>query len=201
MDANTPAYDIIKSSKPWENVAKSANLFHLRVEINTNHMPLDIISVQDEALSYRQKFNLWPTRWENCAVPISLNWKAVKFEKENKATIPENQGVYAFFVEPQVADLPNHAYLMYIGETGQDGDNNLRERFSDYLSYKKNSKRLHIHRFLNKWDGYLYFYYAEISQSAVNLRDLETMLLDTFVPPYNRKDFSPEIGRIFRGLS
>ena len=177
-----------------------ATFFIFRVEINSNHMPLDIISAQDEAMSYRQEFNLWPRLWENCAVQISLNWKAVKFEKESEENIPENKGVYAFFVKPQVADLPNHAYLMYIGESGQYGDNNLRGRFGNYLSYKKNSKRLHIHRLLNKWDGYLYFYYAEISEH-VNSRDLETMLLDTFVPPYNRKDFSPEIGRIFRGLS
>ena len=163
-------------------------------------MPLDLVKAQDEAASYQQEFILWPTRWENYPAPIDLNWKSVKFEEKNKTTIPENKGIYAFFVEPQVADFQSHAYLMYIGETGQDSNNNLRERFGQYFSYKKNHKRPNIHRLLNKWDGYLYFYYVEIPHNSMNLNELETMLLDTFIPPYNRRDFSTEIGLIIRGL-
>ncbi len=166
-------------------------------------MPLDLIRSQDEASSYQQEFILWPTRWENYPAPIPLNWKSVKFEEKNRTTIPEKQGIYAFFVEPQVADFQTNAYLMYVGETGQDSQNNLRARFGQYFSYKRNedSDRPHIHRLLNKWDGYLYFYYAEIPHNTMNLDELETMLLDTFLPPYNRRDFSAEVGQIIRGLT
>ena len=157
-------------------------------------MPSDLFNAQHEVLSYDQTFTLWATGWKNYQVPISLNWKSVKFEKENRMAIPENQGIYAFFVEPRVADFRNHAYLMYIGETGQDSNNNLRERFSQYFSYKRNYKRPHIHWLLNNWEGYLYFYYVEIPHNTMNLNELETMLLDTFLPPYNLKDFSAEIG-------
>lgn len=155
-------------------------------------MPSDLVKAQDELASYGQTFTLWATGWKNFLAPISLNWEFVKFERENRATIPESQGIYAFFVEPQVAEFRNHAYLMYIGEAGQDSNNNLKEKFSEYFSYKRNHKRPHIHRLLNKWDGYLYFYYAEIPCDR-NLYELETILLDTFQPPYNMRDFSAEI--------
>ena len=161
-------------------------------------MSSNLVKAQDEVLSYDQTFTLWPTGWENYPAPIPLNWKSVKFEKKNRKTIPENQGIYAFFVKPQVADFQCHAYLMYIGETGQDSDNNLRKRFSEYFSYKTNHKRPHIHRLLNKWDGYLYFHYAEIPENVMNLNALETMLLDTFMPPYNLRDFSAEISLTIR---
>ena len=163
-------------------------------------MPLDLFKAQHETLSYDQTFTLWATGWENYPVSVSLNWKSVKFERENRTTIPETQGLYAFFIEPQVADFRNHGYLMYIGETGQDSDNNLRARFSEYFSYKSNYKRPHIHWLLNRWEGYLYFYYVEIPHNTMNLNELETMLLDTFLPPYNLKDFSAEVSpRIKRG--
>lgn len=156
-------------------------------------MPSNLVKAQDEVASYDQRFTLWLTGWKNYPAPISLNWKSVKFERENRSTIPESQGIYAFFVVPQVANFRNHAYLMYIGETGQDSNNNLREKFSEYFAYKRNHKRPHIHRLLNKWDDYLYFYYAEIPHNTINLYELETMLLDTFQPPYNIRDFSAEI--------
>ena len=160
-------------------------------------MPLDLVQAQDEAASYQQEFILWPTRWKNYPAPIHLNWKSVKFEEKNKATIPENKGIYAFFVEPQVADFQSHAYLMYIGETGQDSNNNLRERFGQYFSYKKNHKRPNIHRLLNKWDGYLYFYYVEIPHNTINLFELETMLLDTFHTALQHEEtFQTEISLI-----
>ena len=120
----------------------------------------DLIHEVKGAGIYERKFLLWREQWDKYHSSISLNWKCVKFERENRTQIPNSKGIYAFFVEPRIADFPSHGYLMYIGESGQDSNRNLRERFTDYFSEKKGVNRATIEYMLNLWAGYLYFYYA-----------------------------------------
>ena len=65
---------------------------------------------------------------------------------------------------------------------------------------KKKSKRRHIYLMLNKWEDYLYFYYAEVDPTQTDLKQLEQTLLDTLTPPFSKKGYSAEIGNIIRGL-
>lgn len=152
-----------------------------------------IDAAAEDARTYRREFLLWKTQWDNYPNPIPLNWKCVKFEKGNRSQIPCRKGIYAFFVEPRIANFPSHGYLMYIGQTGQNSKHNLRKRFGNYLSKSESKKRRSIKYMLNKWKGYLYFYYVEIDPNQINLKQLERTLLDTFTPPFVKKGFSAKI--------
>lgn len=161
----------------------------------------DIIDQEKNVIIYQKKFLLWKTQWDAYTDPqVPLNWKCVKFESDNKNQISTKKGIYAFFIEPRIANFPSHAYLTYIGEAGHKSDGNLQKRFGDYLREKKKPKRRHIYRMLNKWEDYLYFYYAEVDPNQTNLRLLEQHLLDTFIPPFSKRGYSAKIDEIIRGL-
>lgn len=163
----------------------------------------DIIDQIKDVSIYQKKFLLWKTQWDAYTDPQTpLNWKCVKFEKDNKSQIPTKKGVYAFFIEPRIAKFPSHAYLTYIGEAGHESDGNLQKRFEDYLQEKRRPKRIHIYHMLNTWEDYLYFYYAEVNpiQTDLTLKQLEERLLDTFTPPFSKRGYSAKIGEIIRGL-
>lgn len=152
----------------------------------------DVIS---SARIYKQDFRLLTPQWDSYTdPPIPLNWKCVKFEENNANQIPTKKGVYAFFVEPRIAEFPSHGYLMYIGQTGHNSERNLRKRFRDYLSEKRRPERPLIHFMLTTWENYLYFYYIEVDPSELNIKELEQKLLDTFIPPFSQAGYSAEIG-------
>ena len=153
----------------------------------------DWIDTAKDAIIYKRAFLMWKTQWDNYPDPIPLNWECVKFEKDNRNQIPSGKGIYAFFVEPRIANFPSHGYLMYIGQTGQDSNHNLRKRFSNYLSKSEGKKRRRIKFMLNTWESYLYFYYAEVDPDKINLKQLERILLDTFTPPFVKRGFSGKI--------
>ena len=155
----------------------------------------DVINQPESGRIYKQDFLLWKERWEAYDPPTLLNWKCVKFENDSANQIPTAKGVYAFFIEPRIAQFPSHSYLMYIGQTGHNSERNLRKRFGDYLSEKIRPKRPLIHFMLNAWEHYLYFYYAEVDSTQIDLKQLEQQLLDTFTPPFSEKGYSVEIGR------
>ena len=151
---------------------------------------------QRDARKYRVNFLLWREQWDNYSdPPIGLNWKCVKFEKNSATKIPAENGVYAFVVEPRIAQLPSHGYVMYIGETGHKSKRHLRKRFGDYLNDKRRPKRPLIHSMLTTWENYLYFYYAEVKSSQMDIKQLEQKLLDTFTPPYSQEGYSVEVGQ------
>ena len=167
----------------------------------------DISARPADAKIYRQNFLLLTPQWASYTdPPIPLNWKCVKFEQNNANQIPTEKGVYAFFIEPRIAEFPSHGYLMYIGQTGHNSKRNLRKRFRDYLYYKNlsdrelsksRSKEL-VHFLLNTWDNYLYFYYIEVDPSQMDIKQLEQKLLDTFTPPFTDRGYSAKIGRIVK---
>lgn len=164
----------------------------------------DVINRPRRAKIYKQDFLLWTEQWNTYINPqISLNWKCVKFERGRANQIPTEKGVYAFFVEPRIAQFPSHGYLMYIGQAGHNSQRNLRKRFNDYLYDKnlserellKSPSREHIHDMLNIWEDYLYFYYVEVDPSQMDIKQLEQKLLDTFAPPFVDRGYSAKVGR------
>lgn len=156
------------------------------------------LTIQPEiARIYRQNFLLLKTHWDTYTEPpISLNWKCVKFDRDNANQIPTEKGIYAFFIEPRIAKFPTHGYLAYLGQAGHKSERNLRKRFGDYLSEKNKPKRPLVHFMLNTWENYLYFYYAEVDPTQTDLKQLEQKLLDTFMPPFSERGYSAEVGEI-----
>ena len=167
----------------------------------------DVINQPRRVRIYKQDFLLWKQQWDAYTdPPIPLDWQCVKFERDNASLVPTEKGVYAFFVEPRIAQFPSHGYLMYIGQTGHNSERHLRKRFGDYLYVKnlsdrellKSPNKERIHDMLNIWAGYLYFYYAEVDSTQMDLEQLEQQLLDAFIPPFVERGYSAKIGRIVK---
>lgn len=136
-------------------------------------------------------YRLWrmvlsPQQWSSCKLPVSLVWHAVEFKRANLKRIPKNsKGVYTFVVKPGIANHPSCAYLMYVGKTERQV---LRDRFSQYFSEKEKgeaSRRPHVTEMLLKWETFLWFYFAEISDTTL-IKQVEDQLLSAFLPPSNR---------------
>lgn len=153
-------------------------------------MTHDIIKLADRFSSFQQKFILDRHLWESYPNRVDLNWNMVKFEQVNKDHVPDTPGVYAFFIKPSIANLPENAYLMYIGKAGDSSNNSLRKRFSQYMYENKRPK---LYQLLYKWKDYIYFCYAEITEPNLNLGEIERELNDALIPPCNENDFSAEI--------
>lgn len=136
-------------------------------------------------------YRLWrmvlsPTQWQSCKVPVKLAWRAVKFHRGNTNRVPNDaRGVYTFVVKPGIADHPSCSYLMYVGKAQKQM---LRDRFCQYFVEKakgEKSRRPHVTEMLWKWEGFLWFYYAEISNTT-KIKGVEDELLAAYLPPSNR---------------
>lgn len=150
--------------------------------------PLDFASaLQEEATirSYRvDRFILYPVHWRNYTNTIPLNWNKVRFTASNATSIPNDKtGVYSFVVEAEIAQHPACSYLLYVGKVK---DQNLRNRYRQYLQAERAWKtRPHIAHMIRKWSDNLWFYYAEVSDTKV-INQLEEDLITAFLPPENR---------------
>lgn len=158
-------------------------------------MPLDIVNEIDGLRKYRRTFILSPNQWQLLAIP-RLTWRHVKFSNENKEAIPSVRGIYLFMIKHDTTLLPSHGYIAYVGLTGDRNERTLKDRYGDYLRDQKRPKRVHIYELLNRWENDIYFCFAEVTDRTVSLSDIETNLLDSLVPPYNRTDFTGEFGKI-----
>lgn len=129
---------------------------------------------------------LAPEHWRKYRIPSRLKWRGVKFARNNKARVPVGvRGVYTFVVKPGVAQHPSCAYLLYVGKAEKQV---LRDRFSQYFTEMgkgDSSRRPHVTEMLRKWDGHLWFYYAEIRPKQY-IRKVEDALLVAYLPPTNR---------------
>lgn len=158
-------------------------------------MALDIIGEIDGLRKFRKTFILSPEQWQLLNIP-RLEWNNVKFSRENHEQIPQVRGIYLFMIKNDTVLLPPHGSIAYVGLTGDDRERTLNDRYSDYLRDQSRPKRIHIYELLNKWRDNIYFYFAAIPDRAVSLSVIETNLLDSLIPPYNRKDFTGEFGKI-----
>ena len=162
---------------------------------------IDVIDQQKDVSIYNRQFFLWKKQWDDYIPPlIPLDWQCVKFDKNNANLVPTEKGIYAFFIEPRIANFHSHGYLVYLGQTGHNSNGNLQKRYRDYLGYKKSPKRRRVHLMLNTWEDYLYFYYVEVDAGIINIRTLEQYLLDTFIPPFVDRGYSAEVANIRKGL-
>jgi len=129
---------------------------------------------------FGHRFVLWPHRWNTLQLDCTLDWKLVPFSEASAEQLPDEFGVYAFLIQPQIASL-NLTYLMYVGKT----DRTFRERFREYLRERDSGKiRPKLLKILPQYPDHLFFAYAA-APSGYSPADLETALLHAFVPPGN----------------
>jgi hypothetical protein len=131
-----------------------------------------------------QNMILFPKAWSGFHGPAKLKWESVKFSATKAKEVPnDKRGVYTFVVQPGIACHPACSYLLYVGMTTRD----FRVRYQEYLADLKagiGSRRPHIAGMLAKWDGYLWFYYAEIKGDD-KIEEAEDALLEAYLPPTN----------------
>lgn len=158
-------------------------------------MPKPALVMEAQDLKrFEQRFVLHTDFWDAYATPEKLRWRRIKFRQSNRGRLPKVRGVYAFVVSPPGKGLPQLAYLMYVGETGNiSSTRHLRQRFGEYLAEQTKGGRSAVFYFLNVWSDYLYFHYAPVPDVSKNTVDIETRLCDLLQPPYTSDDFSPSM--------
>jgi len=143
---------------------------------------------------YTQRFVIFPEQLMSLSLTISLDWKRLQFNAANKKKVSQKRGVYAFVIQHDDSNLPQHGYITYIGITGFDSsDRNLQKRYQEYLRDQERPKRPPIHNMLNKWKECLYFHFAEVEDETVDLKDMEKKLSGAVIPPYSTNDFEADI--------
>lgn len=160
---------------------------------------LDFVEEGDYLLHIK-KFFLHPKSWDDPAnqMPVALKWKKIKFTKKNRIKIPKQSGIYAFVLIPKYDNFFETKYLFYAGKTNRT----LNDRFGEYLREKegKGKPRKKVFKMFKQYDGYLYFFFSEISNTSdVNL--CEDLLINTFVPHINvqiaKAKIKPELKYIY----
>lgn len=131
-----------------------------------------------------QNMILFPRAWAGFKSPVALSWEKVPFSPTRASEVPKDEGgVYSFVVQPGLANHPACSYLLYIGKT----ERNFRVRYREYLANLREgmeSRRPHIAGMLKKWDGYLWFCYAPISDGS-KIEETEDALIEAYLPPTN----------------
>jgi len=126
-----------------------------------------------------------PVQWNGLALPVPLDWTRARFDEGSVDQIPADKiGVYSFVIEPNIANHPSCAYLMYIGQTT---DQNFRTRYQQYLGHQRaeDSNRLLVQFMVKSWPDNLWFYYAPIDDPNL-IEETEDQLLMAFKPPIPR---------------
>lgn len=119
-----------------------------------------------------------------------LNWQKLRFNENNKASISNERGIYAFVVSIANTLIPQHGYIVYIGITGARNPRSLKARYADYLRERRlGSKRPRIRTMFSLWGDHLDFWFAPCPDTDLDLEVLERELNTLIIPPFVEKDF------------
>lgn len=147
---------------------------------------------------HEYKFNLLlsPSQWLTYTDEVELEWFPVKFDRDLREDIPkDDNGVYSFVVQPNIASHPANAYLFYIGKTEKQG---FRKRFLQYFterdtqSRKQQMRRTKVRRFLRAFRNHLWFYYAPIDDED-KIDEVEKHLIMALLPWANEDIYPAEL--------
>ena len=157
--------------------------------------PVDILELQDERLAYSWiEFTLWPRMWDSYTEPMPLSWFCRRLDEAERSHIPTEPGVYTLLIQPGLADHPHCSYLIYVGKA-----ESLRERFHDYLTKeRRNPRRRHMHRALNKYPNHLWFCFAEVPSAS--LREIESALIVAYAVPFLNREIPSELRPVERAF-
>ena len=127
-----------------------------------------------------------------------LTWDSIRYGDSEINRVPnDKRGVYAFAVCQESNVLPPHGYVLYIGIAGRDSDRSLRDRYRDYLSPSRISKRDRVKIMIGTWHQVLRFFFAPVDDdvSSEDLQRLERQLNTALVPPYSEADIDATVRR------
>lgn len=154
-----------------------------------------------QVLAHQLQHFLYPPFFMRHLDLPDLTWAKVRFRPESRNELPKSKGVYAFAVELGIGCVPPVTHILYVGKAGDINSNNtIYDRYYDYIRTKKINDRPRICQMLRQWDGHLSYYYAVVDDD-VSTGEIEKILLDILIPPYNRGDYSAEIKSLLKGAN
>ena len=154
----------------------------------------DIVDATKRYKAEKYEFFLSMKSWKKFRTRYKLTWSKERFIEGGHTVIPDERGIYFFTIELSPSKLPSHGYILYIGEAGQDSQNTLRRRYVQYVrEWKGGRGRPAVKFMIDNWMGDLFFNVASLPDTKVDLKQLETSLLNALIPPINKRDFDAEI--------
>lgn len=136
------------------------------------------------------KMQPWPKRWADFHAKHQLVWTHFQFAPSSANVIPTVPGLYCFFVGQPPASLPPVGYPMYVGKT----ERTLRIRFGEYLREQNDpGGRVRVRKFLNVFEGELYFSCTPFNGTAAQVKEVETDLHNALMPAYSDIGYSAEV--------
>jgi hypothetical protein len=169
--------------------------------VETEHR--QFLKETDAIKIHKEEAVLYPKLWSRYGTGRGLTWKAVPFDAGSRPKVPKTQGIYAFVVHPAVSDLPPNGWLFYIGEVGATGSaaRTFWKRYDEYLGELDKTTRPKMSMLLERYKGYINFYYCELDPAAVDLKQLEAELITAAWPYANIKDFHVQYRQVRRAFS
>jgi excinuclease UvrABC nuclease subunit len=153
---------------------------------------IDLIS---QASVHRHHMLLWPYRWKLHDLALILDWQEIPFRSDCVDQVPNEPGVYAFYIQPRLPSKESASYLMYVGETERP----LRQRFREYLRESGSATgRPKLSAMLPLYEGFLYFHCSVVVSPEIP-EQIESQLQETYLPPWNDR-FPASVSRVMRAF-
>ncbi|TIL65609.1 hypothetical protein [Mesorhizobium sp.] len=131
----------------------------------------------------------YPARWLDFHQHYPLVWNFIPFAEANHAQVPDQAGIYCFFVGLPPSSLPPVGYPLYVGKT----ERTLRQRFIEYISEEDHDTgRVRVRKFLKVFQGELHFAAAAFQGTHDEIMTLETAAMEALMPVYSDLGFKAE---------
>ena len=158
----------------------------------------DLVDMAKKYKGELHEFYLDMKAWSSFKTKASLNWHKVEFRPENHSAVPKQPGIYAFSCEHRGTKLPPHGYILYVGITGdEDSAATLHSRYAQYVRHQSTKQgRPAVVYMLVNWANHLSFYFCPIVNSKISLKGIEKRMINSLLPPINKRDFDAEITAI-----
>lgn len=184
MTPQSPA--AIQASAAPTSVVVSVPTVGLSTDVLT-----DICDLAFHGAIYEVRMQYSTKAW-SVAASSNHTWTELAFPPTPRSAVPDRPGVYIFVVRPNLFDLHQSSGLLYVGKA-----TSLYDRVGAYMSEINRrhhlTRRPHIWRMINVWNGHLHYIYTTTATVA-DAENLETRILDALLPHFN-KDFPAETSR------
>lgn len=152
---------------------------------------------------HKEETVLYPELWKRYGAGRGFQWKALPFDQPSRAKVPRTQGLYAFVVQPAVSDLPPSSWLFYIGEVGASASpaRTFWKRYEEYIGELDKTTRPKLSMLLERYKGFVRFYYCELDPTKVDLKAVEAELITAAWPYANIKDFHVQYRQVRRAFT
>lgn len=157
-------------------------------------MAIDIVKLTKRFKGDSYGFYLNLKKWKKFKTRYKLDWQKVRFNEANRTSIPQKPGLYFFVLAIEPSKLPDHGYILYVGEAGHGSSGNtLRNRYNDYLrDQRTGSGRPRVVYMLQEWEEDLFFHYVDLEKAKSEIKGIEEKIINALIPPINISDLQIE---------